>query len=150
MSSNRLSYDKCAYKQSLLQSVAPVEFSLDPIAYEHCNKCRPELGIVGGSAVSHINGNLVDLENDLRGQTRPLTKCPTYMYTPPQGHLLESKEYIKPVQHPVIDTRMNHLPACQLFDYAEVPTAPVVQPATCPGPAHVHAHAASHLHAEKH
>ena len=25
-----------------------------------------ELGIVGGTAVSHIKGNLVDLENDLR------------------------------------------------------------------------------------
>ena len=47
MSSNRISYDSCSYKQSLNQSVAPVNFTLDPIKYEHCNKCRIELGVVG-------------------------------------------------------------------------------------------------------
>jgi hypothetical protein len=82
MSMNRSTYDSCAYNQSLNQSVAPLSYIMDPIRYNHTNKCRMELGIVGGTAVSHVAGNLVDLENDLRGQNRPLTQCPSYEYTP--------------------------------------------------------------------
>ena len=41
-------------------------------------------GLVGGTNVSHIKGNLVDLENDLRGQTRSNTKCPARKYAPPK------------------------------------------------------------------
>ena len=123
MSSNRLSYDKCSYKAALQQSVAPIDYMMDPIKYEHCSKCRMELGIVGGTAVSHITGNLDDLENDLRGQTRPITHCPDYLYTPPDGNILESKNYIKCTDGPEIDLTMNHLPSCQMIDYAEVPRA---------------------------
>lgn len=132
MSSNRLSYDKCAYVQTLQQSVSPINYMLDPVKYEHCKKCRMELGIVGGTAVSHIAGNLVDLENDLRGQTRPLTQCATYKYMPPQGNDYESgKEYIKCVQHPKLDLTMQHLPSCQIIDYAEVPMAPKAPHMSC-------------------
>ena len=54
MSSNRLIYDTCAYKKELDQSVGPLSYVLNPIKYENCNKCRMELGIVGGSQVSQI------------------------------------------------------------------------------------------------
>jgi hypothetical protein len=128
MSSNRLKFDRCEYRQSLLQSVSPLNYVLDPVKFEHCNKCRPELGLVGGTAVSHINGNLVDLENDLRGQNRPGTRCPNYKYLPSDGHTIQGKEYIKPVEHPVIDTRMNHLPTCQFIHYPEIPNVPLPVP----------------------
>lgn len=131
MSSNRLTYDKCAYKQSLIQSVSPIEYSLDPVKYEHSRKCRMELGIVGGTAVSHITGNLVDLENDLRGQTRPITKCPTFDYMPPADNRLQGRENIKPVVHPMLDLTPQHLPACQLVDYSAVPLAPAMQQSSC-------------------
>ena len=62
MSSNRLIYDSCAYKHDLVQSVGPLEYMLNPIKFENANKCRMELGLIGGSAVSHVKGNLVDLE----------------------------------------------------------------------------------------
>ena len=125
MSLNRLRYDSCAYNQALTQSVSPLEFILDPIKYEHCQKCRMELGIIGGTAVSHIKGNLVDLENDLRGQNRPNTHCPAYKYLPiEESGVLQGKEYIKPVQHPVIDTRMQHLKPCQMINYGPVPPEP--------------------------
>ena len=39
-----------------------VKNMLNPIKFENCNKCRMELGIVGGTAASHIQGNIVDLE----------------------------------------------------------------------------------------
>jgi hypothetical protein len=124
MSANRLSYDPCSYKQSLYQSVAPVNYTLDPIKYEHSEKCRMELGIVGGTNVSHITGNLVDLENNLRGQTYPSTKCSDYKFQPEKNNKIVAKEYIKPVEHPVLDTRMKHLDSCQMFDYAPVPKEP--------------------------
>ena len=82
MSSNRLIYDTCAYKKTLDQSVGPLSYVLNPIKYENCNKCRMELGLVGGTAVSQIKGNLVDLENDLRGTTRSASSCPSKHYIP--------------------------------------------------------------------
>jgi hypothetical protein len=131
MSLNRLSYDSCAYSASLNQSVAPLSYVMDPIKYEHCNKCRMELGIVSGTAVSHISGNLVDLENDLRGQNRPNTHCPSYKYIPPTGNILQGKEYIKPVQHPQIDTSMQHLMPCQMIQYGSVPLTPPMNLSQC-------------------
>ena len=38
MSSNRLIYDTCAYKHNLQQSVGPLEYVLNPIKFENCNK----------------------------------------------------------------------------------------------------------------
>lgn len=119
---NRLTYDTCAYEKSLHQSVTPLQYVLDPIKYENCQKCRMELGIVGGTAVSHIKGNLVDLENDLRNQNRPNTHCPSYKFNPKEE--LRGKEYIKPVQHPHIDDNMVHLKSCQMIDYKPVPYPP--------------------------
>jgi hypothetical protein len=124
-------YDACAYSETLTQSVSPLAYMLDPIKYEHCNKCRIELGTVGGTAVSHINGNLVDLENNLLGIDRPGTLCSSYMYQP--GQPLQGAEYIKPVQHPRIDTTMRHLPACQLTTYPSVPAPPAMPRFTCGG-----------------
>nr|QOI90451.1 hypothetical protein HWQ62_00315 [Pyramimonas orientalis virus] len=131
MSTNRLSYDECSYKQSLFQSVAPVNYTLDPIMFEHKDKCRMELGSVGGTNVSHIRGNLVDLENDLRGQRHPSTKCSMYKHQPTQNNVISSKEYIKPVEHPDIDVSMNHLNSCQLFDYKPVPKEPEMRINRC-------------------
>jgi hypothetical protein len=121
MSSNRLLYDTCEYKQRLQESVTSIDFLLDPIKYEHANKCRMEFGIIGGTNVSHVKGNLVDLENDLRGQNRPATNCSEYKYTPPEGNILRGKEYIKNVTHPEIDTTLEHLPSCQMIDYKAIP-----------------------------
>lgn len=131
MSLNRLSYDACSYNQTLNQSVSPLHYVLDPIKYENCQKCRMELGIVGGTAVSHISGNLVDLENDLRNQNRPNTHCANYKYTPPMDNILQGKEYIKPVQHPAIDTNMKHLLPCQMMNFGSVPAEPQMVPYKC-------------------
>ena len=122
---NRLTYDTCSYKEELYQSVGPLSYILDPIKYENCNKCRNELGLVGGTAVSHVKGNLVDLENDLRNQNRPNTHCSSYKFHPIQENgVLQGHEYIKPVCHPKIPTDMVHLKPCQLQQYREVPITP--------------------------
>ena len=128
---NRLTYDSCAYNQDLAQSVNPLSYILDPIKYENCEKCRMELGLVGGTAVSHINGNMIDLENDLRNQNRPNTHCPSYQFQPTTGNTIQGKEYIKPVCHPQIDVSMKHLKPCQMIDYRAVPLAPPIDLYQC-------------------
>lgn len=128
---NRMIYDSCAYGQTLTQSIAPLNYVMDPIKYEHNNKCRMELGIVGGTAVSHVTGNMIDLENDLRGANRPGTMCPSYQYLPGDGNTVQGKEYIKPVIHPVVNTRMNHLPSCQMISYGTVPNIPFKEAFAC-------------------
>ena len=135
---NRLIYDACAYSKALGESVAPIDYMLDPIKFEHCDRCRVDVGIVGGTAVTHINGNLVDLENDLRGANRPNTHCPSFKFTPPPPgtHTLQGKEYIKPVCHPVIDASLtHHLPVCQFQDFPKVPQPPPSVPFVCPASA---------------
>ena len=82
MSSNRLSYDNCAYQKSLEQSTAPLDYMMYEGKYNNTAKCRIEFGVVGGNDVSLYSGNLVDLESDLRGQTRYASSCPSKMYNP--------------------------------------------------------------------
>jgi hypothetical protein len=132
---NRLIYDSCAYSASLGESMAPVEYMLDLVAHEHCDKCRVDIGIVGGTNVSHVNGTLVDIENDLKGINRPGTKCPSFNFLPSADGSLQGKEYIKPVCHPRIETGpVNHLPVCHFSHYPSRSTAPPPPPAkfTCP------------------
>jgi hypothetical protein len=128
---NRLAYDTCSYVQELNQSVSPLSYTLDTSRFEHCNKCRPELGIVGGTAVSHIAGNLVDLENDLRGGNRPMTRCPEYKYLPRKNKYVRGKEYIKPVCHRRVDTTPVHLKPCQMQSFPGIPATPPVDKFSC-------------------
>lgn len=116
MSSNRLIYDSCAYKKNLQQSTDPLNYVLYTGKYENSAKCRIELGSVGGNGVSLFNGNLVDLESDLRGQTRQTSLCPNKKYGPNSNTKCndKNKEDCKP--------KLNHQPSCQMINYPKVPT----------------------------
>ena len=119
MSFNHLSDDSCTYNLKLKESVSILDYVLSPFRFEHKDKCRHTLGLVGGSAVSHITGNLVDLESDLRGQTRIASMCAESQYipAPPGGRIYNTKTS-------PIDTTPLHLPACQMFSYKSVPLPP--------------------------
>lgn len=73
-SSNRLIYDNCSYQKELYESVSPLNYMLFEGKFENCNKClydkfwRPF--------------DLVDVESELRNQTRPLSKCDQFKYNP--------------------------------------------------------------------
>lgn len=131
MSWNRMSHDACAYNKYLSQSVHPLGYNLDPIQFENCNKCRMEVGTLGGTAVSHIGGNMVDLENDLLGITRPSTKCPSYKHQPNKTNTIQRYEQYKPVLHAPIDTSLRHLAPCQMVGHKSVPLAPPVKTSSC-------------------
>lgn len=128
MSFTNLKYDACSYQTNLAGQSTALSYVMDPARFEHCNTCMHGFGIVGGTAVGHIHGNMVDLENDLRGANRPNTHCPAYKYLPTDGSYVQGKEYIKPVKHPRVDTRATQLPVCQMIDYAPVPQEPAWKP----------------------
>ena len=108
MSSNRLSYDACAYQDSLQQSTDPLNYMLYTGKYENSAKCRIEFGVVGGNGVSLFTGNLVDLESDLRGQTRLASQCPRKLYHPTEKST-----------HP----HLANQPSCQMQYYPTVPVS---------------------------
>lgn len=120
MSFNHISDDHCTYSRRLTESVSILDYVLSPHRYEHSSKCRHALGLVDGPAVSHIAGNLVDLESDLRGQTRYISKCADNQHKPietPGQRIYNDKTA-------PIDTTALHLPTCQMISYKSVPLPP--------------------------
>lgn len=118
MSFNRTKYDTCSYKQNLQQSVSTLSYILSPMNFEHKDKCRHQLGLIGGTAVSHIKGNMVDLDSELRGQTRYISKCGNNLYVPTNDGIIKNDKT------PPIDTTSLHLPYCQSIMYHSVPLPP--------------------------
>lgn len=139
MSFNRLIYDNCSYEHQLHENVGTLAYVMDPSKFEHCNKCRMELGILGGSNVSHIKGNLVDLESDLRGTTRIQSKCPDLKYQNPCPN--QDMNNCQPKQitikagpsnsKRVINTNLQHLPSCQMINYNPIPLPPALNVNRC-------------------
>ena len=122
MSSNKLIYDECEYKKRLQESTGPLAYQLDIEKYENKKKCRVELGLLGGNNVSHIRGNYVDLEGDLRGLTRPPTQsgqCPESLYHPHNSNKikLHSRGSNKDSN---LDTSMVHQKTCHFVDYSNL------------------------------
>ena len=128
MTSNRLMYDTCSTVSDLNQNAGTAAYILNTDKYENINKCRIGLGIVGGTNVSHIKGNLVDLESDLYGITRKTSLCPTKKYmsvcaTDDINNCKQENIVIVGDTHEktkVIDTDLLHLPTCQMVDYKPV------------------------------
>lgn len=76
-------YDHCAYVRRVEESTGPLDYMLNPLAHSRCDKCRVEFGLLAGPQVSHkADSQLVDVESDLMGRTRPLTRCPEERYQP--------------------------------------------------------------------
>lgn len=122
MSSNRLIYDSCAYQKELQQSTDPLNYMLYTGKFENSAKCRLELGQVGGNGVSLFNGNLVDLESDLRGQTRQASICPCSKYSPESSNPnCNNKGKGIPCSSKNCQIPLQHQPACQMVRYPKVP-----------------------------
>ena len=76
-----------------------------------------ELGLLGGNNVSHIKGNQIDLENDLRGLTRPSAQpgqCPSSLYHPNNTNNIVVKSRGSD-KETTIDTSMVHQKTCHLL-----------------------------------
>jgi hypothetical protein len=77
---------------------------------------RHVLGVVGGNDVSLLGGNPQDIESELRGLTRPLTRCPDREYKPT---LVNQEKLVinNRKTHMAIDIRPIHLPEHQMWAY---------------------------------
>ena len=139
MSSNRLIYDTCEYQTRLNENAGTLEYMLNPMRNENCNKCRMELGTVGGTNVSHIKGNLVDLETDLMGITRKASLCPVKKFTSacatgnmancnPENIVITGENCGK---QRVIDTTPLHLRSCNMVRYKPTPMPPKPDYSNC-------------------
>ena len=124
MSFSNLKYDECEYSKRLTENRSKLEFLLDPIKYENCNKCRIEFGIVGGTDVSQVKGNLVDMENELYGLTYSASLCPSKKFLPQCKDKNISYEGRGCSGKRTIDTNLIHLPSCQMVDYKSIPLPP--------------------------
>ncbi len=100
-----------------------------PQKFYHPNAGRNALGIVGGNDVSLITGNLVDLESDLRGITRDLSKAPAKQYhstcnlggdasCQPKQLVFQERSTGRSV---TVNTVPRHLPTLQMFSFPGVP-----------------------------
>jgi|LauGreDrversion2_2_1035103.scaffolds.fasta_scaffold143032_1 hypothetical protein len=98
-----------------------------PEKFYHPNAGRNALGLVGGNEVSVVKGNLVDMESDLLGITRDLSRFPPkkYQQTLPEGAswptsdlTFVDRETEKPRQ---ISMAPRHLPTIQMNSYPGVP-----------------------------
>ena len=139
MSSNRLMYDTCEYQTRLNENAGTLEYMLNPMRNENCNKCRMELGTVGGTNVSHIKGNLVDLETDLMGITRKASLCPVKKFSSacatgnmanchPEKIVINGEHCGK---QRVIDTTPLHLRSCNMVRYKPTPMPPKPDYSNC-------------------
>ncbi len=133
MSFNRLRYDSCAYRNDLAQEIGTFSYVIDDCRFVHKNPKRLEFGIVAGNDVSIIGKNqMVDLESDLKGQTRLASRCPTLYYQNPCPN--SDMNTCKPDNfvirsNPsnagrVIDTTLYHLAPAQMFRYTPIPVDP--------------------------
>ena len=77
MTSNRLSYDNCAYAQVLKESTSQLDYNLFVNKYENEKQCP------GGDFTNVLPfNNRVDVENELQGIVRNNSKCSSLKYDP--------------------------------------------------------------------
>lgn len=82
---NRGIYDQCAYRQRIHESTSPLTYVINPEAYESCQKCHQAYpGFIGNlkGFGPGVGPDRVDIDSDLRGQTRLQSKCSSHKYNP--------------------------------------------------------------------
>jgi len=119
MSFTRNMYDDCSFKTFNSENKSSGNYMLYPGKYYNDHQCMIQKGIVGGNNVSLSLNNLVDLESDLKGQTRKLSDCPSCKYKP---NFHKCPRYNKGLPCGCIECQENveHLPKCNIIDYNKV------------------------------
>lgn len=122
------------------QSAGMFSYTQMPVKFEHPSKCRNALGLVGGSEVSNISGNLVDLESDLLGITRVQSKCIARQYKPacalggagcPDAVPSFSFRDKSTGAVRTVNTAQRDLPTCQFATYPGVGSPQELKTGTC-------------------
>jgi hypothetical protein len=111
----------------------PQAYGMTQFVYTSPEPRRHELGLIAGNNVSHIAGNMIDLESDLRGITRPNTFAPWRQYQPPPKSQKEIVRDNTKIQLK-IDVQKAHLPAYQMWAYPGMPTPAPIKNEVCKNP----------------
>jgi hypothetical protein len=74
--STRLPYDPCAYNKHLSESVAPYAYQMFDGKFENCSRC------VYDHYTRPFDGDITDVDSDLKNISRPTSKCPSRKYNP--------------------------------------------------------------------
>lgn len=74
-------YDECNLEKKHQESTGAFNWITDPI-YEHKEACHVEASPFMHNQFKSIPSMAVDIENDLRNQTRPLSRCPGARFDP--------------------------------------------------------------------
>jgi hypothetical protein len=109
MASTRLMYDECNFREYLTDTKNIIDYTLYNGKYNHTAKCLLDLGQDGSSGGSIFSGSLVDLESDLRGQTRKLSKCTNTLFQPKFGSCRSATAVGESV-------KLTHQPSCSFFN----------------------------------
>ena len=125
MSFTRAHDDECQYSQELKQNQGVLTHIMDPNKYYNCNPCRVDFGVVGGNSVSLYGGNLVDLESDLRRQTRKFGLCSNMKFKPGTIVQDKTKSFDTPCGTDGLpggslscrNENLKHLPVCNMINY---------------------------------
>lgn len=109
----RTKFDNGAYEQYMKESTGPLLYQLDPNRYYNCKECRPQQpGYIGtGVSISRKN-TLVDVENELKNITRPVSRDPTKKYLPCKKNEMPMQDL--PACGPMTDETRATNPACNL------------------------------------
>jgi hypothetical protein len=133
MAFTHLDFDACSYKQQLAESVGTWAYVSDPVRYYHPRSSRMTFGIVSGNDVSIVGNNqMTDLESDLFGIDRKLSRCDALKYINPcptgDMNTCRPRQIVmrgNPSNHGrVIDLTPMHLPEAQMFRFQPVQTDP--------------------------
>ena len=84
MSFNRLPYDNCSYKQELNETTGPGFYQLTtpPNTCDPCHPSDPKVRLQSQGVSLNRNTNLTDIDSELIGITRNLSKCSDRKYLP--------------------------------------------------------------------
>ena len=74
-------YDKCNIKRKDQESIGQYNYIMSPV-YENENKCFENQTPFQHTQFHSIPGSIVDVESDLRNQTRMLSRCPETRFNP--------------------------------------------------------------------
>jgi hypothetical protein len=120
MSWTRTSDDLCARNKAATDSTSSLGYLMDPTKYYRCDKSRNPFGLLGGNQVSVTTNNMVNLESDLRGQTRQYSRCPERKYMPQCAPNANNTG----LPCSGSSAGLSHLPDAQMIDYRQKPTTP--------------------------
>jgi len=111
-------YDKETVEEAVKSAEKASDYMLYSGKYYNDRRCMISRGVIGGTTTSISNKNLVDLESDLRGQTRKLGRCNASRYQPKCESYMQDPHSGLPC--PSSDKGLVPVPSCSMITFKPV------------------------------